>query len=149
MTDSHLRVLLVEDNPAEVRLVKEALTSFLKQKQVMGLFTSTTVTVLGGSSVTEAHISSLTDSIVLLRYVEMYGEMKRGIIVLKMRGSQHDKDIRGFEIDGGGMHIGHAFQNVTGILGGSPSYVPTDELARMGSLFNNEGEEAAGGGLSG
>jgi len=75
------------------------LTSFIKQKEVGGLFTSTTPTLLGGSSITEAHISTITDSIILLRYVEMYGEMRRGITVLKMRGSMHDKDIREFSID--------------------------------------------------
>ena len=32
---------------------------------------------IGGTSVTEAHISSLTDSIILLRYVETFGEMRR------------------------------------------------------------------------
>ncbi|MFY7934449.1 MAG: circadian clock protein KaiC, partial [Microcystis aeruginosa] len=92
------------------------LTSFIKQKEVGGLFTSTTPTLLGGSSITEAHISTITDSIILLRYVEMYGEMRRGITVLKMRGSMHDKDIREFSIDHQGMHIGQPFRNVTGIL---------------------------------
>src|SRR5437660_28322 len=35
--------------------------------------------------------SIITDSIILLRYAEMYGEMHRGMTVLKMRGSMHDK----------------------------------------------------------
>ena len=64
--------------------------------------------------------STLTDSIILLRYVEMFGEMKRGITVLKMRGSVHDKGIREFTIDGKGMHLGPAFRNVTGIMSGMP-----------------------------
>ncbi len=55
------------------------MTSFLKHKEITGLFTSTTASLMGGSSITEAHISTLTDSIILLRYVEMYGEMKRGL----------------------------------------------------------------------
>jgi len=58
------------------------LTSFIKQKEVGGLFTSTTPTLLGGSSITEAHISTITDSIILLRYVEMYGEMRRAAVSL-------------------------------------------------------------------
>ena len=84
-----------------------------------GLFTSTTPTLLGGASVTETHISTITDSIILLRYVESYGEMRRGIDVLKMRGSQHDKAIREFTIDGAGMHIGEPFRDVAGILSGN------------------------------
>ena len=43
---------------------------------------------MGGDSITETHISTLTDSIILLRYVEMFGEMRRGLTVLKMRGSR-------------------------------------------------------------
>jgi circadian clock protein KaiC len=94
------------------------LTSFVKAEQVAGLFTSTTSALLGGSSITEGHISTLTDAIVLLRYVEIFGEVRRGLTVLKMRGSQHDRDIREFRIDSTGMHIGAPFRNVAGILTG-------------------------------
>jgi circadian clock protein KaiC len=114
------------------------LTSFIKQQEVAGLFTSTTPTLLGGTSVTEAHISTITDSIILLRYVEMYGEMRRGLTVLKMRGSRHDKDIREFTIDGSGMHIGKPFRNVGGILAGNPVQVTPTELERLGGLFQDE-----------
>src|SRR5687768_11807442 len=86
-----------------------------------GLFTATTPTLLGGTSATEAHISTICDSIILLRYVEMFGEMRRGITVLKMRGSPHDKNIREFNIDGAGMHIQGPFRTLSGILGGIPT----------------------------
>jgi circadian clock protein KaiC len=118
------------------------LTSYIKHQEVAGLFTSTTPTLFGGQSITEAHISTLTDSIVLLRYVEMYGEMRRGLTVLKMRGSMHDKDIREFTIDATGMHIGSPFRNVTGILTGHPTYVEPSEIERMGSLFSPENRSA-------
>lgn len=114
------------------------LTSYIKHNSVTGLFTNTTSTLVGGTSVTEAHISSLTDSILLLRYVEMYGEMRRGLMVLKMRGSPHDKDIREILIDGGGMHIGKPFRNVTGILAGTPTHARTGELERLEGLFPQE-----------
>lgn len=116
-----------------------SLTSFIKQKEAAGLFTSTTPTLLGGTSVTEAHISTITDSIILLRYVEMRGEMRRGMTVLKMRGSMHDKDIREYTIDSNGMHIGKAFRNVTGILSGQPSEVREDEMDRLGGIFESSG----------
>src|SRR5262245_4516342 len=45
-------------------------TSFTKQQEITGLMTSTTPTLMGGASITEGHISTLTDSIILLRYVE-------------------------------------------------------------------------------
>lgn len=113
------------------------LTSFIKHREIGGLFTATTPTLMGGSSVTEAHISTITDSIILLRYVEMLGEMRRGITVLKMRGSMHDKDIREFTIDGKGMHVGKPFRNVTGILSGFPQQVQLEELSRVSTMFDN------------
>ena len=114
-----------------------ALTSFIKLQEIGGLFTSTTPTLLGGTSITEAHISTITDSIILLRYVEIYGEMRRGLTVLKMRGSMHDKDIREFSIDGKGMHIGKPFRNVTGILAGTPMYMAKSEVERLTGLFDS------------
>ena len=87
---------------------------------------------------TEGHISTITDSIILLRYVEMVGEMRRGITVLKMRGSANDKEIREFTVDGQGMHIGRAFRNVSGILSGFLHQVPSDEVVRIGGLFQRE-----------
>jgi circadian clock protein KaiC len=94
------------------------LTSFVKQERVTTLLTAATQTLLGGTSITEGHISTLTDSIVLLRYVEMSGTVSRGLTVLKMRGSSHDHEIREYTIDGAGMHIGDPFRTVGGILSG-------------------------------
>jgi circadian clock protein KaiC len=116
------------------------LTSFIKHQEITGLFTATTSTLMGGPSITDSHISTLTDSIILLRYVEMFGEMKRGVTVLKMRGSIHDKGIREFKIDQKGMHLGRRFRNVTGILAGAPMHVSPEELERTWSNFDLESE---------
>lgn len=108
------------------------LTSFIKHQEIAGLFTATTPSLLGGSSVTEAHISTITDSIILLRYVELFGEMRRGLTVLKMRGSMHDKDIREFTIDSQGMHIKQPFREITGILAGNPRHAHVPEPGHPG-----------------
>ncbi|HET7552501.1 MAG TPA: circadian clock protein KaiC [Gemmatimonadaceae bacterium] len=113
------------------------ITSFLKHEEITGLFTATTASLMGGSSITETHISTLTDSIILLRYVEMFGEMKRGITVLKMRGSMHDKEIREFTIDEAGMHLGRPFRNVTGILAGTPVHLSPGDIERIWSEFDS------------
>jgi circadian clock protein KaiC len=112
------------------------LTSHIKHLEIAGLFTATSSNLLGGSSVTESHISTITDSIILLRYVETYGEMRRGMTVLKMRGSMHDKNIREFVIDDKGMHIGKPFRDVTGILSGRPQHRSgPSEVDQIGGLF--------------
>jgi circadian clock protein KaiC len=115
------------------------LTSFIKHGEMAGMFTSTTPSLMGGVSITEAHISTITDLIILLRYVETYGEMRRGLTVLKMRGSRHEKDIKEFVIDHQGMHITKAFKDVTGIISGYP--VQTNirhEIDRLDNLFTDD-----------
>jgi circadian clock protein KaiC len=112
------------------------LTSFIKHREITGMFTATTGTLMGGDSITESNISTLTDSIILLRYVEMFGDVKRGITVLKMRGSGHDKAIREFTIGKDGMHVGRAFRNVTGILSGAPVHVTPGDVERVWSQYD-------------
>jgi circadian clock protein KaiC len=112
-----------------------SITSFIKQREITGLFTATTPTLTGGTSITESHISTITDTIFLLRYVELFGEMRRGLTVLKMRGSMHEKEIREFRIDGQGMHVGAPFHNVAGILAGNPSQIGVAEIERLDNLF--------------
>jgi circadian clock protein KaiC len=121
-----------------------SLTSFIKHQEITGLFTATTPGLMGGASITEGHISTLTDSIILLRYIEMFGEMKRGLTVLKMRGSVHDKKIREVIIDEKGMHLGRPFRNVTGILAGSPEYVSPSDLERAWTNFDEQTGRPAG-----
>jgi circadian clock protein KaiC len=113
------------------------ITSFIKENQIAGLFTAVTPSLMGGVSVTEQHISTITDSIILLRYVELMGEMRRGITVLKMRGSQHEKTIREYDIDHKGMHIGKAYRNVGGILQGSPQQLISNEAEKLGGMFDD------------
>ena len=76
--------------------------------------------MVGGQSVSEQHISTLTDSIILLRYIQRQRRMHRGLIVLKMRGSEHAKEIREFTIAGTGMHLGLALNGTPGVLGDEP-----------------------------
>jgi circadian clock protein KaiC len=112
------------------------LTSFIKHREITGMFTATTGTLMGGDSITESNISTLTDSIILLRYVEMFGDVKRGLTVLKMRGSAHDKAIREFTISKDGMHVGRPFGNVTGILSGAPMHVSPGDVERVWTTYD-------------
>ncbi|MEZ5427840.1 MAG: circadian clock protein KaiC [Pyrinomonadaceae bacterium] len=111
------------------------LTSHIKHQEITGMFTNTTAMLLGGESITETHISTITDTIILLRYVEMQGEMRRGLTVLKMRGTWHEKNIREYMIDNKGMHIKEPFRGVHGILTGTPTFTYFEERERLGGMF--------------
>lgn len=114
------------------------ITGHIKAKGIAGMFTNTTSMLLGGESITETHISTITDSIILLRYVELFGEMRRGLAVLKMRGSRHDKDIREYVINERGMSIKGQFTGVNGILAGVPTHAYTGEKYRISSMFGDD-----------
>jgi circadian clock protein KaiC len=114
------------------------LISHIKGRQAAGMFTATTTSLMGGTSVTERHISAIADTIILLRYVELMGEMRRGLAILKMRGSQHDKSIREYEIDDQGMHLRLAFRDVGGILAGTPMRYAMAEEEHMSDMFGSE-----------
>jgi circadian clock protein KaiC len=69
----------------------------------------------------------LTDAIILQRYVEIEGELKRAMAVVKVRASDHSNDIRWFEITDAGIVVGERIGDYEGLLTGSP------HLVRLGS----------------
>lgn len=105
--------------PGGFRAFIISLTCYLKKKEITTLLTSTSTKIFGDNSVTQSHISTITDSIILLRYAELKGKIFRVLTILKMRGSDHDKSIYEYNIDRNGMQIMDKFENVSGILGGS------------------------------
>ena len=62
----------------------------------------------------------LTDAIIMQRYLEMDGQLKRAIAVVKVRGSAHSKELRLFEIGEDGIAIGNALHQYEGLLTGRP-----------------------------
>jgi len=70
-------------------------------------------------------IAFLTDAIVMQRYVEIDGELRRALSVVKVRGSQHSKEVREYVIEGEGvLAIGKPLKGYSGLLTGSPRRQP-------------------------
>ncbi len=63
-------------------------------------------------------LSFLVDAIILLHYVEIESAMQRAILVLKMRGSNHAKEIRRYEIGPGGLAVLDVFKGREGLFSG-------------------------------
>jgi len=63
----------------------------------------------------------LADAIIVLRYIELAGQFKRVLSVVKVRGSEHSKDIRSFDITDEGIIVGETLSGYSGIMTGSPS----------------------------
>jgi len=66
----------------------------------------------------------LADAIIVQRYVEIAGQFKRAFSVVKVRGSEHSKDIRLFDITNEGIVIGETMSEYAGILSGRPTLSP-------------------------
>jgi circadian clock protein KaiC len=110
-------------------------TGYAKQEEITGFFTNTTDQFMGTHSITESHISTITDTILLLQYVEIRGEMSRAINVFKMRGSWHDKGIREYSISKDGADIKDSFRNYERIISGSPTRISVDEKSELSRIM--------------
>ena len=66
----------------------------------------------------------LADAIIVQRYIEIEGQFKRVLSVVKVRGSRHSKDIRLFDITDAGVVLGETLSGYTGIMTGRPVVRP-------------------------
>lgn len=104
---------------AEVRAMLLRLVDFLKSQQITAVFTSLTATGNGSLEETEVGVSSIMDTWLLLRDIELGGERNRGIYVLKSRGMAHSNQIREFLITDDGLDIRDVYVGPEGVLTGS------------------------------
>lgn len=82
---------------------------------------------LVGSMQTPIDMSYLADTVVLLRYFEAGGEVRQAISILKKRTGKHERTIREFRIDEGGIQLGEPLKDFQGVLTGVPVYHGKDE----------------------
>jgi circadian clock protein KaiC len=71
-------------------------------------------------------VTYLADSVIVLRYFEAMGRVRRAMSVMKKRTGSHEDTIREFRIDAKGMFIGEPLQEFQGVLRGVPTYVGKD-----------------------
>jgi circadian clock protein KaiC len=68
-------------------------------------------------------ITYLSDTVIMLRYFEAFGRVRRAISVMKKRAGSHEDTIREFRIDSGGISLGDPLREFQGVLRGVPTYV--------------------------
>jgi circadian clock protein KaiC len=97
------------------------LIDFLKGKQITAFFTHLTsgATAGGAWEGTDVGVSSLIDTWLLVRDIELAGERNRGLYVLKSRGMPHSNQIREFVITPGGIDLLDVYVGPEGVLTGS------------------------------
>jgi circadian clock protein KaiC len=105
-------------NFSEVRAMLVRLIDFLQQEQVTVMFTALSIN-MGINEQTDDGVSSLVDSWILLKDIEMNGERNKGLYIIKSRGMDHSKQIREFIISSKGINIVDVYIGPEGILTGS------------------------------
>jgi circadian clock protein KaiC len=107
-------------NPVELRQVIYEFLNGLKRLGLTAVLTRENSALLGETPDTEEDLAFVVDSYVLMRYVEIQSAVHKALLVLKVRGSDHDKDIRQYAITGRGIEVRSRFEGTRGIMSGTP-----------------------------
>jgi circadian clock protein KaiC len=110
--------LLMVSTLNEVRSMLTRLVDFLKTQGITSIFTSLTA---GGGPLeaSEADVSSLMDTWLLLESIKVGGERNRTLYVLKSRGMEHSNQIREFVLTDNGLQLLDVYLGPEGVLTGS------------------------------
>ena len=113
------------------------LLTYLNQRGVVTIMILAQQGPLGQLN-TAVDLSYLADTIVLLRFFEVAGEIRRAISVIKKRSSDHERTIRELQIcSPDGIQVGKSLTEFHGVLTGVPQFVGS-----MGSLFSTQDDSA-------
>jgi circadian clock protein KaiC len=113
---------------SELRREAYRLVKYLAGKGLSPIFTWETHELIGTTTtLTKVGVSFLADCVISLRFVEIESSMRKAMVVLKVRGSDHDKQLREFEITSKGIKIGAPFSRYERVMSGAPQKSWTEE----------------------
>jgi circadian clock protein KaiC len=79
--------------------------------------------IMGAAMTTPIDLTYLADTVLITRYFEAMGSVKKAISVLKKRAGYHESTIREFSLGNGGITVGEALTDFRGVLTGVPEFV--------------------------
>ena len=95
---------------------------YLGQRGVATILIGAHQGLIGTQMVTPIDASYLADAVILMRYFEAEGEVRQAISVVKKRGGEHERTIREFRLESGGLLLGPPLKQFRGVLTGVPVY---------------------------
>jgi circadian clock protein KaiC len=104
--------------------------TYLGQMGVATIMVGAHQGLIGAHMKTPVDASYLADAVILIRYFEAYGEVRQAISVVKKRGGAHERTIREFRLESGGISVGTQLRDFRGILTGVPIYEEGSGLRR-------------------
>lgn len=103
------------------------LLSYLGHAGVATLLVGAHQGIVGGPMQAPVDATYLADTVVLLRYFEARGEVRQAISVVKKRGGAHERTIREFRLEAGGIRVGEPLRRFRGVLTGVPVFETESE----------------------
>lgn len=103
--------------------------TYLNQQGVTSLLTLAQHGYLGSNMQNPADISYLADTVILVRYFEANGEIKKAISVVKKRTGKHETTIREYSLGPSRINVGNSLQEFHGVLTGVPTF--TGDLTKI------------------
>ena len=128
----HCRALLIDSlsgylaaMPEEQHLILQIheLLAYLNQQNVLTFLINPQSGLVGAMLTGGINISYIADTVVLLRFFEAAGRIRKAISVLKNRSGAHEDVIRELRIDRQGIRVGEPLNDFRGVLTGTPEYV--------------------------
>ena len=110
--------LITVGSVGDVKSVLTRLIDFLQSEQITVMFTALSMNTIVNDQ-TDEGVSSLVDSWILLRDIELNGERNRGLYIIKSRGIKHSNQVREFIISDDGIQLEDVYLGSEGILTGS------------------------------
>jgi circadian clock protein KaiC len=127
----HVRMVLIDSLNGYLNAIPQLeapmarmheLLSFLNERGVATIFVVAQHGIIGTAMTVPVDVTYLADCVILLRFFEAHGEVRRALSVVKKRTGSHEATIREFQIGPDRLHLGGALTDFQGILTGVPSY---------------------------
>lgn len=129
---THARVIVIDSlngflqsMPGEEFLAMQLheLLAYLNQHGIVTVMVLAQAGMIGVTMQTPADVSYLADNILLLRYFEATGEVRKAISAVKRRSGRHEEFIRELSLEPGGIRVGEPLRRFQGVLTGVPSFL--------------------------
>lgn len=131
LIDSMTHFESIAQDPYELREIEGKLISALKREGITSFLVRENDNLLGQVTHVTSKIPFIVDTYILLRYVEIDSSIAKALCILKMRGSDHDKDIRRFKITSKGIEVESKFSGREGIMSGITHSTPQDAFVNV------------------
>jgi len=113
---------LIQAMPGEQTLMIQVheMLSYLNQSNITTVISLAQHGLVGAGLASAADLSYVADTLVLLRFFEAFGELRKAVSVVKKRTGEHEKTVRELDIMPGGLQVGPPLRQFQGIFTGVP-----------------------------